>query len=329
MSRVDISVIVPIYNVEKYIERCLRSLFTQSKTDGVEFLFINDATLDGSMAVVHQLAEEFQNLNIKIIENERNLGTSATRQRAIAAASGEYSLQIDSDDWVEPTMLEELWAEVQRSSADIVIFNYIEEYGGGRSKSRTFGSLPINGRDCLPALLTGDMMGTVWSKLIRHDLYRQANIKDIEALNMCEDLLICTHLFLYARRITQLNRPFYHYNRTNASSITSSDALRKIADISKVNLEIESTLRNGGALDAALRNTLDVRELSLCRLKIISCIDDPALRAKIISQHRDILSRIWSVAGLNFKYKLTLWAAYRGLHWLENRLLSNARKRLR
>src|SRR5574344_1573459 len=105
-----ISVIVPIYCVENYIERCVRSLFKQSLTD-VEYIFVNDATPDNSMNILNMLLTEFKDYasRIKIINNPINRGLSCVRNSGLEVASGQYVIFADSDDWVEPDMYETLY----------------------------------------------------------------------------------------------------------------------------------------------------------------------------------------------------------------------------
>ncbi len=124
----DISVIVPIYGVEKYIAESLRSLFSQTKTDGVEFILVNDCTKDRSIEIAREVISDFPTLDIKIIEHEVNGGVAVTRQTGLDTATGRYTIHFDPDDWCEPNMLEELYNKAIETNADVVISDYLKVY---------------------------------------------------------------------------------------------------------------------------------------------------------------------------------------------------------
>ena len=117
-----VSVCVPIYGVEKYIEQCVRSLMEQTMTDGIEFIFVNDCTKDKSMSILNQVLEEYPHRidQVKIIEHEVNKGLPSARNTALNEAKGEYIVHCDSDDWVEPTMYESMYNKAKISNADII-----------------------------------------------------------------------------------------------------------------------------------------------------------------------------------------------------------------
>ena len=110
MSIPNISVIIPIYGVEKYIDRCAESLFKQTMTDNVEFIFVNDATKDNSIGVLLDVISKYPQLKsqIRIINHNKNKGLPSARNTGLAVARGEYIVHIDGDDYIEPTMMEDL-----------------------------------------------------------------------------------------------------------------------------------------------------------------------------------------------------------------------------
>lgn len=116
-----VSIVVPICNVSLYIERCARSLFAQTYPN-IEYIFIDDASPDDSIEILQQVIEDFPNRKnqIHILHNPRNKGLAATRFVGIDAAKGDYILNVDSDDWIEPTMVEEMMQAAIKSNADMV-----------------------------------------------------------------------------------------------------------------------------------------------------------------------------------------------------------------
>lgn len=106
--RNKVSIIVPIYGVEKYIERCARSLFEQSFKD-IEYIFVNDCTTDASMSILASVIRDYPGYNIHIINKKTNEGLPQARKTGVIASTGEYIMHVDSDDWLEPKAIEKLY----------------------------------------------------------------------------------------------------------------------------------------------------------------------------------------------------------------------------
>ena len=121
----NISVIIPIYNVEKYVERCILSIMNQTYTESVECIVVNDCTPDNSMKIVERLVADYKGtIQFKLFHHEHNKGIAAVRNTGLYAASGDYILYIDSDDYCEPDMLEKMYAKAMEGNADVVIADY-------------------------------------------------------------------------------------------------------------------------------------------------------------------------------------------------------------
>ena len=110
MNIPKVSVIVLIYKVEKYIERCARSLFCQTMQD-IEYVFVNDCTPDCSIQILQSVIDEYpqRKSDIKIISHEKNMGSGVARNTGLEVADGEYIIYCDGDDWVDPDMYEKLY----------------------------------------------------------------------------------------------------------------------------------------------------------------------------------------------------------------------------
>lgn len=127
---VRVSIIVPIYKAESYIERCVTSLMQQTMKDGIEFIFINDCSPDKSMDLLYGVISKYPQRKGQIVveNNEKNVGIANVRKKGIEIASGEYVGWCDSDDWVEPEMYQRMCEATHDASIDIVVANYyIEE----------------------------------------------------------------------------------------------------------------------------------------------------------------------------------------------------------
>ncbi|MFR9500372.1 MAG: glycosyltransferase family 2 protein [Rikenellaceae bacterium] len=234
----DISVIVPIYGVEKYIEKSLRSLFSQTKTEGVEFILVNDCTPDRSMEIAREVAADFHALDIKIVEHKTNQGVATARQSGLDAATGEYTTHFDPDDWCEANMLEEMYACAIDNGADVVVCDYIfTKNGVNKYEAEIVGN---NGVECMRNLITNKMRGFLCPKLIKRSIIIENNITFYNGLNLCEDLLFSLSVFAKTDKIIHLQKAYLHYLYRD-SSLTSVNDIKKRLPLVRVVEEIENT----------------------------------------------------------------------------------------
>ena len=218
----QVSVIIPVYKVEKYIERCARSLFEQT-LESIEFIFVDDCSPDQSIKILQSVLQEYPHRtpHTKIIRHERNRGSAAARNTGRACAQGKYIIDCDSDDWVVPDMYKQLYLRAQKDNADIVICDWNEVYPATTKYVQVNPS--TNNLDCVIALLSGKMHGSVCNKLIRKDLYEKHNICCTEGINLLEDLSVTYRLFYFAKSISYINKPLYNYFKGNVSSYTTTE----------------------------------------------------------------------------------------------------------
>jgi len=217
-----VSILVPVYNVSSYIEKCAHSLFNQKLSD-IEYIFVNDATPDDSMEKLHAVIEQYpeKKEKIKIIEHPVNRGSAAVKNTALDASTGEYVAVVDSDDYIEPEMMKALYEQAKKENADIVVSDIIMEYGDKSVIISDFVS--ENREERMRDILVGDVsQGYLWNKLIRRELYLKNNCRAPEGLNYLEDRHIITRLYYYATNVIKVDRAFYHYVRFNPNAITNT-----------------------------------------------------------------------------------------------------------
>lgn len=217
-----VSVIIPIYNVERFIERCAISLFEQSLSN-MEFIFINDKSPDNSMEILRNITLKYPllNNNIKIIEHKQNLGLSATRITGIKAAQGKYIAFCDSDDWVEHDMFNKLYCKAEKNAYDIVYCNYIIEYPNKSIKPSLINVKEI--RDYQLRQLCGYLPCFSWIRLYKRDiLLRHINELYIPGVNMWEDSMMNIILSFYIDRVAFVDYAGYHYNQCNLNAYTTA-----------------------------------------------------------------------------------------------------------
>jgi glycosyltransferase involved in cell wall biosynthesis len=213
-----ISVIIPVYGVEKYIERCCVSVFEQTYKN-FELIFVNDCSKDKSKEIVLAVIERYKSLGISIksIEHELNKGVSASRETGLIAAIGQYVLYIDSDDYIAPNMLELLINKANETNADIVYCDFYEVKNGQQLYFDQ--SLQLTDPILITvAMLKNKIVWTPWNKLFRRSLAVEHDIHWPVGINIGEDLVVMTQLFCFANKIVHVNKALYFYNRDNMNS---------------------------------------------------------------------------------------------------------------
>lgn len=212
-----VSVIVLVYGVEHYIERCVRSLFQQTLEE-IEFIFVDDCTPDRSMDILESLMEEYplRKSQSKVIHLPYNMGQCLARKKGMEVASGDYVIHCDSDDWVELDMYEELYQAAVNTKSDIVFCNYfdsIDEFHQTEVKLH----YDFNKHSLISGLLSHQIPGFLWNKLVSRKLYSES--LQWPKGNILEDLTLMLQFVYHAEMFTLVEKPFYHYFR-NENSIT-------------------------------------------------------------------------------------------------------------
>ena len=223
---IKVSVLIPVYGVEKYIERCARSLFEQTMKDGIEFIFTNDATPDRSMEILLETLEDYpeRKPQVSILNHEQNRGLGATRKTGFLASRGEYIIHCDSDDWVEPNMYEMMYKEGKRTKADIIGCDYIEEYADRSSIFRQrFDLSPEKQFMGIIGRNHSEMNVTVWCRMFRSSFYAKFGLI-VPDMNRDEDVLISVSAHALATRVGNVPMALYHYNLANPNSIMADDS---------------------------------------------------------------------------------------------------------
>ena len=225
-----VSVIAPFYNVAPFIERCVRSLMAQTLGEEVEYIFVDDASPDRSREILEQTLAYFPERNTHILTHPVNKGLPAARNTGLAAATGEYIFHCDSDDWLEPTMLEELYRAAAISDTDMAYSDFYIDFGTSR-RLMTTPDYPDAETMVKEGFLAGMMKYNVWNKLVRRDLYENPSLVCFpEGHSMGEDMTMIA-LGMRARGVVRVAKPLYHYMKTNVGAFTNTFSERHLADV--------------------------------------------------------------------------------------------------
>lgn len=219
--KAKVSILVPVYNVSAFIEKCAHSLFNQTFSD-IEYIFVNDATPDDSIEKLLNVIEQYpQRKNqIKIIEHSENRGLASARNTALNNATGEYISVVDSDDYIEPEMIEVLYNKAIEENADIVISDMLMEH---TSKTVYLVDELSDNNDHFSDIIKNEHSHSfLCNKLISKTLYEREDCRVPEGLNYYEDRHVMSRLFYFANKIVKVNRAFYHYVHYNTQAITKT-----------------------------------------------------------------------------------------------------------
>ena len=185
MESPKVSVIIPFYKVEAFVERCTRALMEQSLQE-VEFIFVDDASPDGSRAIVERVVAEYDR-DVRILTHPENRGLPAARNTGLAEVQGEFIWHCDSDDWPEPTMLEEMYTAATENAADFVYCDFYLDFGTSR-RVMVNPSYTNPEQMVKEGFLAGLMKYNVWNKLVRRSLYTESGLRFPEGHAMGEDM---------------------------------------------------------------------------------------------------------------------------------------------
>ena len=215
MEKPFISVVVPIYGVEDYIEECARSLMAQ-KADNVEFIFVNDGSPDHSVDILEKVLAEYPGRRVKMV-NQPNAGLPQARMSGIRVAEGEYIVHLDADDYMEGQALERLSAFAKDTGADLIYYDFWKEYGTYRKLDRERDYTLADRVRWMRSLYRDGAYGYLWCKMACRSLYEGIFAP---RYNMHEDAVFSTQLIFRAGRFAHLKEPLVHYRRNNPSAST-------------------------------------------------------------------------------------------------------------
>lgn len=220
------SVIIPVYNAEKTLRRCVESLVLGLERE-IEVILCEDHSTDGSWALCQELADAF--LNVKCIRNEKNCGVSCTRNAGLDAAGGEYILFVDSDDWVSQRYAQKLLllAQVNTDALPVCGHHFLDKVNGARRDYLWSGEIGAEftvNAECFFDLCDRFLLQQLWNKIFRRDIIEKNNIRFDETQSMGEDFQFVLDYMEAAqvKKCVVLNEPLYYYIRWNDTSLMSN-----------------------------------------------------------------------------------------------------------
>ncbi len=214
-----VSILVPIYGVEKYIEECARSLFEQTYTN-IEYIFVNDCTQDRSIEILENVIEDYpsRQAQVHLIQHEHNKGLGAARHTAFQASTGEYVMHVDSDDLLPKDAVQSLVTQAEATHADITDGGYAE-WREGKTRA-TYRPDHVEKKTYLKWMLCQNIISNrIWGRLYRRDLLTEHHIYSIEGIDYSEDYAVVPRAMFFAKR-AYIDDIVYDYRTDNINSYT-------------------------------------------------------------------------------------------------------------
>lgn len=301
-----VSICVPVYNVEKYIGRCLDSLVCQSFKD-IEIIVVNDCTPDNSMEVVKRYAKDDE--RIKIINHDTNLGLMWTRRTGYMAAKGDYITFCDSDDWLPIDAIKNLYDKALELNADIVSGEIQMCYDDGTTKSFLNCCLTGSGKnDIYQSLLTKTYPHNLCSKLFKRDLLQGHDYITLKHHTNAEDGMLFYQVVQHVKKAFHINEVVYiYYQNRNSSTHSRLNEIALIRLVEFYNFIINIPYNNN-----------KLQRLALCYAT--ECLNEFALnqgyrRMKLVVQKHGLHPY------LNCFYRLRFMSMKQNLRWYTKYIL--------
>lgn len=223
-----ISVLVPVYGVEKYIARCAESLFSQTYRD-LEFVFVDDCTPDCSIDILRSVAGRHPEMEgrVRIIRHEQNKGLAAARRTALASAMGDCVIHVDSDDYLPPQAVEALVRRMDATGADIVDGAWLKVTPDGSEIHMPPCRVTSKERYLAMMLCQNVVPHNLCGRLVRRSVYTDYGVDAVPGVDNAEDYSVMPRLLFYASR-TFIDDVVYYYSEENTASYTHTVSLKNL-----------------------------------------------------------------------------------------------------
>ena len=310
-----VSVIVPIYGVEKFIGRCAESLFAQT-LDDIEFIFIDDCTPDESMKILNAVIEKNRprfagkSWTVRTVRMPANSGQAAVRRHGIQLATGQFVIHCDSDDWVEPDAYQLMYEKAVKEELDIVQCDYYRSDGTSKTLYKSGYEGLTEKEDYFRQLLTYRGFTSIWSKMVRKSLYTENEIMYPQE-NMWEDFALSVQLFYYAKRIGLVLEPLYYYF-TNPASISYSNIDKRQSQLMKNSQLILDFLVSQGLMEKYADEIVFFKYMS--RSELVVYTGDKNILRLWRKTYPEVNKTFWRCNEFDFKEKVKFVSIYLGLY---------------
>ena len=304
MLKPSVSIIVPVYSIEKYVSTCVKSIMTQTFSD-YEVLLIDDGSTDNSGEICDRYASE--DSRIQVI-HKPNGGLTSARNAGLCAAKGEWIMHVDGDDWIEPTMVEQMLQKATHTGAEIVIGDLNFAFPDKKTvwhavewtenKTVSLNRYIQSGWNCL------------CGSMAKKSIYRKHKLFSPAEITYCEDFHLMVRLCYFASRVVHLAKPLYNY-RQRGDSIMHNLNKRMEHDEQWVYQDIISFFKERACWDAY--------ERTMC-WRVLKSTQELVLDRREWRKFKEVTPEkscyIWNCPYINRKLKLNMWCLTHHISWL-------------
>ena len=308
-----ISIIVPIYNIEKFLPCCIDSILAQTFTEW-ELILVDDGSKDTCGSICDEYATK--DGRIRVI-HKPNGGLASARNSGLAMASGEWVMHLGGDDWIEPEMLELLLRKGEETGADIVMGDFLFAYPD-RDVPYRLPDWDNSKTTSLNRYITS-VWTCVWGGIHRRSLYEEHQLQSPQGVTCCEDFHLIVRLCYHAKKVVNIHQPFYHYRQQEGSVMHN---LNKKTEQNEQSLyqDIIRFFKEQGVYD-------DYRK-SMC-WRMLKATQELVLEKSTWKEFQEMVPEkkhyIWDCPYINRKLKMNMWCLTHHLSWISLMML-NLRK---
>jgi glycosyltransferase involved in cell wall biosynthesis len=297
-----VSILVPIYKVEKHLSKCLDTIFHQTYSD-VEYIFVNDCSPDNSLNILNNYIgkNNIDKNKVTIISHFENKGIAITRNDLLDHAKGEYVLFVDSDDWVEADMVEQLISTTNNGTIDIVGCDYTDDYADGERKFH-YENYTQDCKENIIRILNYNIGPAMWKILVRRELFK--NIRFNPRIEIGEDYIVSVKLYYYAKNCSNIHKYLYHYIQYNETRY-SGQTEKSISDHINAIIEVENFFKSVGLFTQKINYEIKLRKFNIKRYYLFSPLLD---YTKWKNTFPDT-NRMWRYIKYSKKEKIMYWLA--------------------
>ena len=324
MAKPVVTYIIPVYNAEPFIERCVRSLMEQSYAN-IEYIFVDDCSFDCSTDVLRRTIDDYpeRKANVRIITHSAGRGSATSRNDGLDAAEGEYIMFADSDDYVDSDYVESMVRKAEDGKYDIVYSDFYETYpDGDRLIRQNYGTQHTG---CICSMLSRAMHGSTCNKTFRRKFLLHAGQRFVDGADLFEDVGWNVRLMACSPRVGYIPKAFYHYVKYNSGSIIASmtdKAYSRMRCLQRVrNVDVSCRfLDERGLMRGEVRRAAHIWML-MAKNDLITSDDYSLKRWMVAFPEAD--DAIWHCRQITLNFKLLLtWLHFRciSLYHLQKRL---------
>lgn len=311
-NSISVSILMPIYKVEQYLEKTLDSIFNQTYLN-IEYVFVNDCSPDNSLQVLEDTIAKYgiDRDRYVIVNHQQNEGIAVSRADCIAKAKGDYVFFVDSDDWIEKDAVEEMVAATKGGNIDIVGCDFMKDFLSGKTTYH-HENYSETCRDNLYRCLNYDIATVLWKLLIRRRLF--VNLTITPHVDIVEDYIMSVKLYYYAKSFTAIPKAYYHYVQYNQARVSFQTLWSLNMHIKGVQ-EVEQFCREKGLYDDYVHKKLLLRKFNIKSNFVLNQkLRDPDSYKKTFPEAKGV----WREIPYSRKERLKFWLVEHDLSFVLN-----------